>query len=135
MKKLFFVLMIAASAISCDAVSEDNGTQYYISPIETATMASAYKVDSTSQIMIQYKRPTQCHIFNGFFYSVEGNTRTVAVEFAKLQQAECLTDPTTYEIPLNFKPTAAGTYTFKFWSGTNSQGVDTYIEEQAIVGQ
>lgn len=135
MKKAFLVLVVLITFVSCDATSEDNGTQYFIAPVENATMPSTFKVDSTSQIMIAYKRPSQCHIFNGFYYDVDQTTRTVAVQFAKLQQSECMEDETVYNIPLLFKPTSPGTYLFRFWNGTNAEGQDTYIEAEALVGQ
>jgi hypothetical protein len=98
-------------------------------------MPDTFELNSVNTIMVKYKRPTECHIFNGFFYEMEGSTRTVAVQFAKLDQSSCLTDETVYEVPLDFLPTTAGTYLFKFWTGTSDEGVDTYIEAEAIVGQ
>ncbi|HEX9981503.1 MAG TPA: hypothetical protein VGB50_13160 [Flavobacterium sp.] len=134
MKKIAFALFAAFLMIGCD-VGEDRPTVVVIGPVEDVTMASTYKVDSVSKIMIRYKRPSDCHIFNGFYYTAEDFQRNVAVQFAKLDEPNCQPDDTEYEIPLNFKPTAAGTYTFKFWNGRETDGTDTFIETEAIVGQ
>ena len=131
MKKLFLLVMLGVSLTSC--VSDNEGTQFYLSTVEDVTMASAYKVDSTSQIMIKYKRPTDCYLFNGFLYEDSEMTRNVAVKFAKLDQNNCQLDETVYEIPLNFRPTAPGTYHFRFWNNRLPDGTDTFIEADAVV--
>lgn len=131
MKRLLLVFLVAISVLSCSAESE--GTQFFISTVEEVTMASSYKVDSTSKIMIKYKRPTDCHLFNGFYYMADNFDRNVAIQFAKVDESDCDVDETVYEIPLNFKPEVPGTYHFKFWHDRDVNGVDIYIEADAVV--
>jgi len=133
MKRIIFTLLIAFSIVSCN-ISDEPGTELVIGNVEDVTMASAYKVDSISHISIRYKRPTDCHIFNGFYVVNDNLTRTVAVEFAKVPQSNCgAGDNTVYEVPLDFQPGAAGTYLFRFWNGRTSEGIDTFVEYEAIV--
>jgi hypothetical protein len=134
MKKIIFVLLIACSIFSC-SIGDDTGTQFLIGPVQDVTMPSNYKIDSTSQILIHYRRISDCHIFNGLYYVIEGNTRTVAIKFARVDGTNCEPDDSEYEVPLNFKPMAAGTYTFKFFTGRDSEGNELYTEETALVGQ
>ncbi len=70
-----------------------NPTRFEILPVESVVMPESYRVDSTSQIAVRYRRPTTCHIFNGFYYDINDFTRTVAIESLKLDQDNC-TDAT-----------------------------------------
>jgi hypothetical protein len=134
MKRLVCLILIALSVVSCELGEGDN-TQFVLGPIQEVAMASTYKVDSISQIMVTCIRPTECHIFNGFYYDVNGFNRTVAMEFAVIDSGDCLPDvnPYEYEVPLNFKPQAPGTYHFKFWNGVDQDGNDTFFEADAVV--
>lgn len=132
MRKLVLLILIAISAISCD-LGDAPSTEFVISPVQDVTMASAYKVDSISQILIRYKRPNDCHIFNGYYYSIEGYTRTCAIEFARMNESNCQEDQMVYEVPLNFKPPSTGTYLFRFWDGMNTDGTDHFFEAEAVV--
>lgn len=134
MKKIFLMLALAIFAVSC-SVSDDEGTQFFIAPLQDVTMPTAYKVDSISKIVIRYKRPTVCHLFNGFYVASNQFNRDVAVRFVKVQQNDCTSDDTVYEVPLDFQPTVAGTYHFKFWTGRNLDGTDVYTEYDAVVPQ
>lgn len=132
MKKIISLVFAAVTLVSC-SVSDEPGTELFASTIEDVEMPSAYKVDSTSQIIIQYKRPSDCYIFNGFFSEGNQFTRNVAVRFVKMNDNNCEADETVYEIPYSFTPAASGTYLFRFWNSRDANGVDTYIEREAIV--
>jgi hypothetical protein len=132
MKKLVLVFLMAFTAISCDLGSEDR-TEYVLGPVQDVTMATAYKVDSVSEIMVRYKRPNDCHLFQGFYYNAVNSTRTVAIEYAKLDNTSYQDDPTIYEVPLRFEPRAPGTYIFRFWDGTGTDGQDHFFVAEAVV--
>ena len=106
----------------------------FLMPVESVTMPATYTVGNISKIMIKYRRPTQCHIFNGFYYDINENVRTVAIQAVKLNQSNCPDDSENiYEVPLDFKPTTAGEYTFKFWTGVDANGVDQYLVYDVVV--
>jgi hypothetical protein len=132
MKKLVLLVLMGFTAISCDLGNDDN-TEYVLGPVQDVTMASAYKVDSVSEIMVRYKRPNDCHVFQGFYYSASGMTRTVAIEYAKLDYENYQDDPTIYEVPLRFQPRYPGTYIFNFWDGTDTNGQDHFFVTEAVV--
>lgn len=127
MKRIVLIILIAITISSC-SVGDSPDRTFFLLPVEEVTMPSSYTVGNISQIMVKYRRPTQCHIFNGFYYKVEGKVRTVGVQVVKLNQANCPSDTESlYEVPLDFKPTATGDYTFKFWLGADDNGVDQYL--------
>lgn len=133
MKKIILLVIATFSILSC---SLDNGenVEFVLSPVQDVTMADTYKVDSISVITVRYKRPNDCHVFNGYYYAANDLTRTCAIEFVRMSdQSNCEADETVYEVPLNFKPRYAGTYTFRFWDSTNTDGTQHFIEEEAIV--
>lgn len=133
MKKIILLVLAAFSIISCDLGGEERA-EFVLAPVQDVTMPDTYKVDSVSIIKVRYKRPDDCHIFNGYYYSPQGYTRTCAIEFVHLtDQNNCVADEDVYEVPLNFKPRSAGTYLFRFWNGTNTDGEQTYFEAEAIV--
>ena len=133
MKKLALLLLIAIAISSC-SVSDSGDRDFVLLPVETVTMPDTYTVGNISHILVKYKRPTQCHIFNGFYYDINENVRTVAIQTVKLNQSNCPDDSESiYEVPLEFKPTTAGDYTFKFWTGVNDSGVDQYVEYDVVV--
>lgn len=120
--------MIFALAISSCSVGDDPQSEFVVLPVDGAVMPTKFKVDSTSIITVQYRRPTDCHIFNGLYYDIDGNTRTVAINAVKLNQSNCQDDSETlFEVPLNFRPTDDGLYVFKFWIGDDANGVEQYL--------
>ncbi len=133
MKKLICLLTFVLVLTSC-SVSEDQTYSYEITPISTVTMATKYAADSTSVINVKYLRPSSCHLFNDFYYKKDVFNRTVAIETLRVNQDNCQADGVTVvEKQLKFTPVATGTYHFKFFTGTNTAGVDQYLEYDALV--
>lgn len=133
MKKIALLLLFAITISSC-SLSETPDRDFVLIPVEEITMPDTYVVGNISHIKIKYRRPTQCHIFNGFYYDINENVRTVAIQSVKLNQNNCPDDSESiYEVPLEFKPTATGNYTFKFWTGVDGNGVDQYLVYDVVV--
>lgn len=133
MKSIFLSLVLSFLLFSCDSGTDNNDPSLETLPVSQVEMPTKYAKDSITQIPISYIRPTVCHSFFDFYYYREGNTRTVAVLALKQNNESCPASQLTYTAPLKFKPTALGTYHFKFWTGTNAQGIDQYAEYDAVV--
>ncbi len=133
MKKIVFLIVLGFTIISCEVNQEDVYT-YEVNPVFGVEMPSEYKKDSITNISVSYKRPSSCHMFFDFYYEIEGSNRIVAIQTVKVSQDNCQVDTeTTYNKFLKFKPVELGTYHFKFWTGTDTQGVDQYIEHDVVV--
>lgn len=129
MKKIIFLFLIALGITSCSLQGDQPNFEYHLLPVTDVVVPNKYAVDSITNITLKYKRPTSCYYFNNFYYKPEGFTRVVAIEAVKSLQNDCTVDnETIYEVNLKFKPIAQGTYHFKFWTGTNSSGVDEFLE-------
>jgi len=133
MKKFIFLLLITAVFMSC-SLDKEPDRNFVVLPVESVVMPDSYTAGSVSQIMIKYRRPTQCHIFDGFYFDVNGSERTIAIQAVKLNQNNCTDDTENlYEIPFDFRPTVSGEYTIKFWLGTDDNGIDQYLVHEIIV--
>lgn len=126
--KHFFLILLASFFLNSCSIGESENSEFVVLPIDSVEMPTSYSLESASIIKLRYKRPTSCHIFNRILYSADQNTRIVAIEAAKLNQSNCTPDnESVFEIPLYFRPTAPGIYTFKFWAGKDSNNVDQYL--------
>jgi len=133
MKPIFLILALSFLIISCDASYQEPEQTLETIPVSLVDMPTQYAKDSITEIPVSYIRPTVCHTFFDFYYSRENNDRTVAIIALKQNNSSCPVSQTSYTVPLKFKPTALGTYHFKFWTGVNAQGVDQYTEYDAVV--
>ena len=103
-------------------------------PVSQVSIPVKYAKDSITEIQVQYIRPTVCHTFYDFYYERNGLNRTVAIIALKQNGGtDCPTSQLSYTATLKFKPANLGTYHFKFWTSTDAQGVDQFIEYDAIV--
>lgn len=137
MKNLVFILISVLFITSCD-ISDDSVpyTTVFV-PIESVTMPTEFVLGQTYPMDLTYFKPSSCHSFYNFYYDTNGTTRTIAVLNLRYQEDNCVAlDPEGNEVDVsfNFKVTQTGTYTFKFWQGTDENGNDSYyIVEVPVV--
>ena len=128
MKRIVLLFVLGLFINSCSDEPQDS-YEFYILPVYEVTMPETFSLNTISNIIVKYKRPSNCHFFNGFNYKTNGFTRTVSVEAAKIVKENCINDgESIVSQTLQFKPTEIGTYHFKFWTGLSLQGEDQYIE-------
>ncbi|MCW1146873.1 hypothetical protein [Flavobacterium lacisediminis] len=135
MKKFFLILSILFVFNSC-SLDDEPKSEYVLLPVESVEMpATGFNINEVNYIKVRYRRPTTCHLYDDFYIEKDGYTRTVAIRAIKLNENNCedATEEGPYEVELAFKPTEVETYTFKFWTGTNGQGVDEYITEDVVI--
>ena len=133
MKKILTLFIILITLSACSLNEEQTYTTELV-PVAEVNFPTKFATDSITYIPMKYIKPTSCHLFNGIFYEATGLTRVVAIETIKVNQDNCQADNVTVtEINLKFKPIAEGIYHFKFFSGINTQGQDTFLEFDATV--
>lgn len=132
MRKIVLLVLLAFAINSCSVGDEGNGTEFVLLPIQSVAFQDSYTVNETANIMVTYKRPTDCYIFDGFYILSDGINSTIAVQAAKLDNQNCLDDNTVFEVPLEFTPDAPGTYNFKFYIGSDN-GAPQYEEHTVVV--
>lgn len=139
MKKLIALFALALftsfAFVSCN-LGDDNypNYSYEFLPAETVTFPDTVRVNQNNDIIVTYIKPTDCHFVEGFYYDINGMTRTVAIQSRVLIDSNCqeLTATPT-PVTLKFAPTAAGEYLFKFYAGRDAQGQNIFDEYEVVV--
>jgi len=134
MKKILLTTILALVFVftSCD-IYEDEPIYIQVSAVSEVVNPNQYAKDSITEIPVKYKLPSQCHVFRQFYYEAHDFNRLVAIESLKTGNNTCPQDEELRTAVLRFKPTSLGTYHFKFWLGEDAQGVDQFIEFDAVV--
>ncbi len=130
MKKIIALFCVFLMVSSC-SLDHDKGTiSFEVLPVDSYVMPAEFHVNTENNIVIKFLRPTTCHGFDSFYYVKEGFTRTVAIQsYIYEQNSECVTlNNQIIEKTLHFMPSETGTYTFKFWKGKDTNGVDVFEE-------
>ncbi len=132
MKKLIVVFLLVFVITSCTNTEESYTLE--ILPVAKVEMQTAFARDSVTEIPVKYIRPSKCYFFEDFYYQKNDFTRVVAIYNAHLYRNDCqVVENDTVVVPLKFKPTEIGTYTFKFWKGTNTSGQEDFFEYEVVV--
>ncbi|MBR9913492.1 MAG: hypothetical protein GYB32_01490 [Algicola sp.] len=134
MKKIFIISFLLFSLFSC-SVGDDTPNFYYeILPVESVDIPDEFQFGSVHEISLTYYKPTDCHVFNNFFYETDLNQRTVAVVTSVYTNQNCNDVNNLEEVSFNFEVNSFEPYTFRFWQGTDENGNDTYyIVEVPVV--
>ncbi|RZJ68405.1 MAG: hypothetical protein EOO50_01030 [Flavobacterium sp.] len=133
MRKLLFFLVLAFSIFSCSVDSKPESTEFLL-PVESVEAPTSMYAGQTTTFQVGYRRPTDCHIFNGFYNNSDGSAQIVAVRALKFDQGNCMDDSENiYVVPYQFTPDVPGDYLFKFWKGNNETGAPEYLEYEVIV--
>ena len=138
MRKLRIVVAFVLTAVmfqSCSLNDDDTvDVQYELLPVEEAFLPTEMTVNEIYEITVSFILPTDCHSYNNIYYSKNDFERTVAIVSAYFPNNEpCETQTIVFEKSFNFKPLNSGTYTFKFWKGTDDSGEDLYDDVEVEV--
>jgi hypothetical protein len=134
MKKLIALICIIVLSISC--TQEPDGTRVHLEllKVESVVLPTTFTSNTVNEIEVTYSRPSSCHGFEGFYYTKDADTRTIAVLNYVIEEQGCLPLLNQLETQvLRFKPATAGTYLLKFWKGKDANGVNLYEEFSVVV--
>ena len=127
MKRFFLLFSLLFLFNSCE-LDENN---YYVDilPVHSVEMPSEFTLGLSYQITMRYYRPTNCHSPYGIYYEKDLNIRTCAVNNLVREGGTC-NELNEYlvEETFNFTVTNTGNYIFKFWTGVDSEGNNTFLE-------
>lgn len=134
MKKLAALLLLVIASISCSPL-DDNAPQYYLDvlPVETFTVPESFDMNAVYEIKVTYKRPTNCHLYDGIYYEKSGDERTFGVQTRVFENENCQPiDEDPIEVKFDFQCTPGyKQYVFKFYKGEDEDG-NTIFEEVVI---
>ena len=142
MKKLFLVLAVAIMAVAC-SMDGDERNDFVLAFIlvERVEMPDYVVPGNTYPVNMYFRRPTDCYYVQPEpYYSIFGDTRTVAVQALVIEDSDCQPVEATrpddvktfnFQCPL----TTAQSFTFKFYKGNDAQGNQQFIEVVVPVQQ
>ena len=126
MKNILGIIMLLFFFNSC-SVEEDPSYHYEILPVTNYEMPESFVLNEPQPIKVYYQRPSSCHAFQGFYFEVEGNQRTIAVQTIVSHSQQCTPyDNNVQEASFTFTPKSLQTYLFKFFKGYDEEGNATY---------
>ena len=107
---------------------DENNFSVEILPVHTVEMPTEFTLGEVYEITMEYYRPSNCHSPNGVYYEKDLNVRTCAVRNLVEERGNCApVENILVQEKFNFHVTNTGNYIFKFWTGTDSEGNDTFI--------
>ena len=127
MKKIILLLSLLFIFSSCE--SDDESYSVVVLPIASVEIPNAFELGETYPITMRYYKPSNCHANYGIYYKKDLNTRICAVKNLMENRNNC--DPiqnVLVEETFNFYVTNTGNYIFKFWTGEDTNGNDTFLE-------
>ena len=127
MKRIVLLLSLLLLFNSC----EPEGSSYsvVILPVESVEIPTEFELGGTYPITMRYLRPTNCHSPNGIYYEKDLNVRICAVTNLLEDRGNCGTlNNILVEETFNFHVTSTGNYIFRFWTGEDADGNNTYLE-------
>lgn len=134
MKKLL-LLFAALFVIASCSLDHDTKPDFHVEFIPTISvdMPESVTPGHSYPINIYYKRPNDCYLLDGFYYDIQDNTRIVAVQTVVFEDGNCQpiasSEPEMTTLTFECPTVYAGTsYTFKFYTGTDTSGTQQFIE-------
>ncbi len=133
MRRILSLLVLAFFINSCSVGDDEPIRSFSLLAIDSVEINETYPLHEISPIMVTYRRPTDCYIFDGFYIQGDGFNNTIAVQALSLDRNDCVDDSmNTFSVPLEFSPTTPGEYTFKFYMGSPA-GFPIYEEHIVTV--
>lgn len=137
MKKIALLLLAIITISSC-SLEENNGPRFYyeVLPVESFVVPQSVSLGHNYEIKMTYKKPSNCHVYEGCYYKTEGYTTTVGIQTYVLDNADCqeleLENQEPIETSFTFKvegvQNALQPYVFKFYKGKDTYGNDIFEE-------
>ena len=134
MKKIVLLTLFLLSLAGCSIDDNQPNYSYEVLPIDSYTLPQSFTLGQTYEIKLKYKKPTDCHSFQGIYYDKNLNVRTIGIQTTVFENANCkplTADPT--EVSFNFYVTNTGSYIFKFYKGEDANGQNIFEEVEIPV--
>ena len=139
MKKLALLLLAFIVFTAC-SLDEDETIPFHVEfmPVESVDMPESFSPGVTYKIALKYRRPTDCHSFQGFTTETAGLTQTVAIQDLVIDNSGCVAvnaidaDIVYYDFTCGYGNTDEP-YVFKFYKGDDAAGNKQFLEMKVPV--
>lgn len=135
--KKFVLLLLAVFAVSSCSLDDGGQNNFYLQvlPVDSFEIPESFVQGRKYPMKIFYKLPTNCHHVTGFYYAKEGNKRIVGIQSRVFYKDYCLPleSQELDSLSFNFEVGTENSYIFKFYKGTNEEGIDSFEEVEIPV--
>lgn len=136
MKKIVLLLLTVVTISSCSLEEDNNQPTFYyeILPVESFEVPESVRAGQSYEIIMTYKKPSNCHVYESCYYRTENYTTTVGIQTYVLENPDCkpLENQEPLEASFTFKveslQNAVQPYIFKFYKGKDAYGNDIFEE-------
>ena len=100
--------------------------EFKVLPVESYILPDSLKLGTTQTFKIRYKRPSNCHFFEGFYFEKNFNERTIGVSTSVLQENCQPLSGVSLEVDLKFFTSSNEDYIFRFFKGKDVTGTNIF---------
>lgn len=127
--------VFAAAVTSCnDNDDYTQITEVYASKVDSVHIPLDTMVVGVTQELKVYSTFTKtCEGIYSYDYNYTSDSVRTVANFGFKTNEACGDGTYVDGSRINFKPVKTGTYTFKFWTGKDAAGANTYIEKKVAV--
>lgn len=132
--KFSLPVFIVFSLINCNERLEGDEIQH-TEPVKIDSVKIAQDtmdIYSMQSIKTYSQYSSQCEGFYGYDYQHAAPLERKIVSYKFKTSASC-GELATRTSQINFRPQEAGTYLFRFWTGKNAAGINTWLERTIVV--
>ena len=131
-KNLFVFLLVAMALNGCSLDDDSTPVAYGYAAITEVDLPDSFEFGETYDIDITYSLNSDCFIFSGFdMIRGEPNSRTVRAVVEAFGSNDCddsLALPVEFTETLGFEVIFTEDYTFRFLTGIDEEGNETFLE-------
>ncbi len=129
--KYYLVIIAFIGLISLNSceISEDGlRVSYDVVAVDSVQLPATFNFGETYNIPVFYKKPSDCHVFEGFNVTQELNVRNISTVLARLDSGGCIDGDLPEEQTLRFTAASNGSYVFRFFNGVDASNEAIYLE-------
>ena len=134
MKKIILLTLFLLTLTGCSIDDNQPNYSYEVLAIDSYIVPESFTLGETYKIKLKYRKPSDCHSFQGIYYDKNLNVRTIGIQTTVFESTNCTpltTEP--IEVSFNFYVTNTGSYIFKFYKGEDANGENIFEEVEIPV--
>ncbi|QYJ69106.1 hypothetical protein [Flavobacterium litorale] len=143
MKKIVVVLLVIMGISGCSF--EENTAEFQVEfvPIESIEFPEYMASGTTYDLKIFYRKPTNCHYFDGIYTETTQTSSLLAVQTLVIKNATCNSEEEepleeeiyTFTCPPYDVSTSGTSYTFEIYKGDDASGDMVFEKVEVPIAQ
>lgn len=123
-------LILNFGLTSCLNDETVTNVKYNYKKIDSIQIENINSIREITEIKTFFTQSNSCESFFDYEYLIAENQRIVTIVVANTDYGACQEMTTSKDEILKFQPEHKGKYIFKFWSGVDENGKETYITQE-----